>query len=319
MLVERPVISVVLPTFNGQEYLHEAIESVVTQTWHDWELIIVDDCSTDDTPRIVTRFAERDARIRSFRNTSNLKLPASLNVGFSRACGRFFTWISDDNRFLPAALADMLAELEQHPEVGLVYSDYVYVDEAGNEISGWLAGPRELLLLRNCVGSCFLYRRDVHERLGGYRESMFCVEDYDFWVRASGFFDFRPLTGARFQHRLHEASLSATQTQRIDDLCPMVFVSNMASLSWASPAAKRELLARLCCWTLHQGKVSLARGLFLKSFPHSLAALLNCKGDELFVLLFGGRAARTKRRLGRALKRRIGSARGHEPTRGPKS
>src|SRR3989442_10179514 len=127
----QPAISIVLPTHEGARFLRESIDSCLAQTYADFELILVDDCSTDATPAILAEYAARDARVRTFRNGENLKLPQSLNVGFSHAAGRYFTWISDDNRFRPAALQTLAAMLDARPDLDVVYSDCSVIDEAG--------------------------------------------------------------------------------------------------------------------------------------------------------------------------------------------
>ena len=86
-----PKISIVLPTFNGERYLKSSIHSILSQTFPDWELIIVDDCSTDGTADIIKRYAQSDSRIRVIRNEKNQKLPGSLNIGFSVAKGEYLT------------------------------------------------------------------------------------------------------------------------------------------------------------------------------------------------------------------------------------
>ena len=94
---ERPVVSIVLPVWNGEKYLTTAINSILAQRFADFELIVVNDCSTDKYAVIARGFAAADPRIRVIDNERNLKLPASLNRGFKTARGAFFTWTSDDN------------------------------------------------------------------------------------------------------------------------------------------------------------------------------------------------------------------------------
>ena len=86
-----PKISVILPTYNGERWLAESIKSVIDQTEHNWELIIVNDCSKDNTLKIAQSFAERDKRIFVISNEVNKKLPATLNIGFSYAKGKYLT------------------------------------------------------------------------------------------------------------------------------------------------------------------------------------------------------------------------------------
>jgi glycosyltransferase involved in cell wall biosynthesis len=101
---QAPLVSIILPTYNGSQYLSEAIESCLHQTYENWELILVDDCSTDATPQIIGRYVGRDPRIRSIRHASNKKLPEALNTGHAAAQGEYLMWTSDDNRLLPAAI-----------------------------------------------------------------------------------------------------------------------------------------------------------------------------------------------------------------------
>ena len=98
-----------MPIYNGEKYMRQSIESVINQTYKNWELIIIDDCSTDNTPEIAKEYAEKDNRIKCYRNETNLKLPRGLNRGFSLSKGEYLTWTSDDNLYLPTALERMVS------------------------------------------------------------------------------------------------------------------------------------------------------------------------------------------------------------------
>lgn len=128
----KPLVSIVLPTYNGSRFLQEAIESCIRQSYPHWELIIVDDASIDETPQIVVHWTKRDSRIRSLRNQTNRRLPESLNRGFAEAKGELLTWTSDDNRYMPNALATMVEFLEAHSDVDLVYSDFSKLTNGAN-------------------------------------------------------------------------------------------------------------------------------------------------------------------------------------------
>jgi GT2 family glycosyltransferase len=211
-----PRISVVLPTYNGARYLRESIASVLAQTEPNFELIVVDDCSTDDTPALLAEAAERDPRILVQRNATNRKLPASLNIGFRQARGGYFTWTSDDNRYEPTALATMARALDEHPHVGLVYSDFRMIDADGAVVSECAVPGVERLLAVNCVAGSFLYRREVHEKLGGYDEARFLTEDYDFWLRACRHFQLLAIREKLYRYRQHDKSLSQTRQAEIE-------------------------------------------------------------------------------------------------------
>lgn len=208
----EPTVSIVLPVYNGERYLHEAIESVLAQTYESWELIVVDDCSSDSTPAIAAEFVRRDNRVHYKRNKTNKKLPASLNAGFADARGKYFTWISDDNLFRSDALEIMAQALDSNPQVDLVHCRMQRIDENGEAISP-LALPQSgtFIYCVNVVLACFLYRREVHEKLGGYDESLFLVEDYDFWLRAYRTFTFKSLKDAPYFYRVHSETLTNTR------------------------------------------------------------------------------------------------------------
>lgn len=126
------MVSVIMPVYNGEKYLKQSIESVIQQTYKDWELIIVNDCSTDNSRNIMQSYADTDSRIRIVDNGSNLKLPRSLNAGFRESRGKYLTWTSDDNMYRSDALEELLYYLECNPEIGLVYSDMDVVDDSLN-------------------------------------------------------------------------------------------------------------------------------------------------------------------------------------------
>ena len=211
----EPTISVVLPTHNGSRYIDRAIESVVEQTFADWELIVVDDASTDDTPAKIDAWVTRDERIRTVHLKENRKLPGALNEGFRLAKGDYLTWTSDDNWYAPEAFAKMAGVLQTRPRVDVVYTAMTEVDEGGSPTGTLPALAPEELAVTNCVGACFLYRRSVHETLDGYREDLFLAEDYDFWLRA--FLDFRlePLDELLYFYRKHSGSLTEQRTAAI--------------------------------------------------------------------------------------------------------
>jgi glycosyltransferase involved in cell wall biosynthesis len=210
-----PRVSIVLPTRNGAIHLDEAVRSVAEQTFRDWELVLVDDASTDETPRIIARWAARDERIRPLRNERNLRLPGALNAGFAAASGEYLTWTSDDNLYLPEAIARMTAFLDGNPGVDVVYADYVRIDRQGRVTGSTRVGRSEEIYFGNCIGPCFLYRREVGRRLGGYREDLYLAEDMDFWLRAAAAFNLSPLREALYAYREHDGSLTSRHAPKV--------------------------------------------------------------------------------------------------------
>jgi len=210
------LISIVLPVYNGARFLRESIDSVLNQTYTNWELLILDDCSTDETPSIAQEYAEKDSRIFYYRNERNLRLPGNLNRGFSLAKGDYLTWTSDDNRYRPTALEKMLQTLTDNPGSDLVYASYQVIGEAGNPIQVLEADPRgkEHILGSNVVGACFLYTRKVYEEIGEYDVDLLLVEDFDYWQRVLMKFDGLAIAEILYDYRWHAATLTSTKNEK---------------------------------------------------------------------------------------------------------
>lgn len=180
-----PIVSIVLPCYNGADFLAQSVESVLNQTFADWELILVNDCSKDNSLEIMRDYADRDGRIRIIDNEHNLKLPGALNRGFQDAKGKYLTWTSHDNRMAPTMLEEFVDYLEANPDKGLVTACYAAFSLATGEqfYEVHHPDPQLYMPLFNTVCYAFMYRREVLDTVGGYDTSLFLVEDYDYWVR----------------------------------------------------------------------------------------------------------------------------------------
>jgi len=209
------LISVVLPVYNGAKYLRESIDSVLTQTYANWELIIVDDCSSDETPDIAREYAKKDGRIRYYRNEANLRLPRNLNKGFSLTKGDYLTWTSDDNRYRPDALEKMICALQENTHAQLVYASYDVIDENDDLVETYIAkkGSIKRLVGFNTVGACFLYTRKAYETVGDYDHEMILVEDYDYWQRIAMRFETVTIEQVLYDYRRHSGALTSTMRQ----------------------------------------------------------------------------------------------------------
>lgn len=218
--LNKPKVSIILPTYNGAKYLSDSIESIINQTFADWELIIVNDCSTDNTLEIIQKFADNDKRIKIINNPVNKKLPASLNVGFSYAKGQYFTWTSDDNLYKPEALKKMVQYLDLHPQADLISMNSDYIDENGNyqhNFADLFAYERVAanLLQHNNVGAAFMYRKEIADKVGLYDDFTFCAEDYDYWCRIALAGNIEYTDDNIYQYRINFQSLSATKRAQV--------------------------------------------------------------------------------------------------------
>lgn len=212
------LVSIVLPVYNGERFLAESIESVLNQTYQYFELIIVNDCSTDATESIILNYTSLDSRIVYIKNESNLRLPASLNRGFSEARGEYYTWTSDDNLYHPEAIGVMAAFLNEHLDYGMIACDYQTIDKDGIVQNTIRVGELENLIDCNRVGACFMYRKSAATAIGEYRTDLFLVEDYDYWLRISRKYPIAFFHETLYDYRIHEKSLTAERVKEIQEV-----------------------------------------------------------------------------------------------------
>ncbi len=222
---KRGLISVVLPVYNCEKYLEEAILSVLSQTYTNLELIIVDDGSTDNSSAIADSFLNRDARV-SVIHQKNLKLPVALNNGFAAAKGEFMTWTSADNRMTPACLEILANELMLNRDIDMVYGNMRLIDENGDILRGY--GWYELPIMsgnvilpdftdnlntyaNNTIGAAFLYRAGAAALLGGYSDYKYTLEDYDYFMRMNSLLTIKHSLCKKpiYEYRMHKGSLTA--------------------------------------------------------------------------------------------------------------
>lgn len=206
------LISIVLPVYNGSKYLRESIDSVIAQTYKNWELLIMDDCSTDQSPAIAQEYAKKDNRIHYYRNEKNLRLPGNLNRGFSLSTGNYLTWTSDDNRFRPQAFEKMLKALRDNNRAQFAFASCRIIDAIGKEIEYIMVGPhsKTRVVGSNPVGACFLYTRKIYEEVGDYDPAFTLVEDFDYWQRIFMRYETIAIEEILYDYRWHDGALTST-------------------------------------------------------------------------------------------------------------
>jgi polysaccharide pyruvyl transferase CsaB len=230
---ENNLVSIVLPVYNGEAYLAEALDSILAQTYQHFEVIAVNDGSVDKTKEILDKYARQDNRIQVIHQ-ENRKLPAALNRGFRLAKGEYLTWTSDDNRLKPEFLEKMVDCLTRHPAWDMVYANVDMIDSDGFPLcqSSWYGGyqnpvgsghvylPADTAELNiwpnNYIGGAFLYRNRVKDLIGEYSLHQFTLEDYDYWMRINALMMLRHVDFSEpvYEYRFHEDTL----TSRDDEL-----------------------------------------------------------------------------------------------------
>jgi glycosyltransferase involved in cell wall biosynthesis len=181
----KPCVTIIVPAYNQAAYVGEAIESVLRQTYRDWELIVVDDGSTDETAAIIATFD--DPRIR-YIHQANKGLPGARNTGIAHSRGDYLAFLDADDFYHQEKLAVQVAHLQQNPEIGLSYSGRIHIDQEGTPI--WIyrssnrVGLHDLVLDFPFTINDFLIRRSLVEAVGGFDESYrLHGEDRDFYLR----------------------------------------------------------------------------------------------------------------------------------------
>lgn len=206
MATMESLVSIVIPTYNGCRFISESLESCLIQSYRNIEIIIVIDGSTDDTLQLVSNYS--DPRILIINLEQNRGLPQALNYGFSISRGQYLTWIADDDYYTPDAIESMIHYLSKTPDVGLVYTGFWVIDEAGRIIGESKIFPPDEITWTNPVGHCFLYRRKVAEKVGLYDVNWVMVEDVQYWMRIYKQFKMACINERHYYHRLHSNSLT---------------------------------------------------------------------------------------------------------------
>ena len=209
------LVSIVLPTYNGSRWLKQSIESILNQSYRNFELIIVNDCSTDNTKDIVQFYENIDSRIHLINNNVNKKLPASLNIGFSVAKGDYFTWTSDDNWFEKEAIEEMVNYLDINQEKVMVVSNFTKISSDGTFSYSVVNPTPQNMIETNSVGACFMYRASVAKEVGNYDVNKFLVEDYDYWLRICLQGEIGHINSFFYNYRLHDSSLTTKKAREV--------------------------------------------------------------------------------------------------------
>ncbi len=213
-----PTITVLMAVHNGAATVREAIDSILAQTWTDFEFLIVDDASTDDTPAILRALA--DPRVRVVRNDANLGLTQSLNRGLDLARGRLIARMDADDRALPERFARQVALLDAQPEVGLCGTWVETIGDPAGEVWDFPADDARIrcrLLFETVLPhSTVMFRRDVFEAAGlRYDPAFTYAQDYDLWVRAAQHTRLANVPEVLLHYRVHPTQIgTARQAQQ---------------------------------------------------------------------------------------------------------
>jgi glycosyltransferase involved in cell wall biosynthesis len=220
-----PLISVVMPVYNGERFLAEAIESILNQTLRNFEFIIVDDASTDNTPVILEQYSQKDRRIISHRKHDNEGIVVALNTGLKLAHAKYIARMDQDDISLPERLDEQVGYLELHPEVGLLGSQISFLDQDGIRSPTIVSYPGDDLSIRWAAlfynpfaHPAMMFRRALLiEHALSYDPAFQNGEDYHLWSRMLRYTSAANLKDVLLLYRLHSEGMSQAnrEAQRI--------------------------------------------------------------------------------------------------------
>ena len=207
-----PKVSVVIPAYNAARFIRQTLDSAAAQTFRDFEIIVVDDGSQDETAQIAQAF---DDSIRLIQKP-NGGVSSARNVGMQAARGEYVAFLDADDLWEKSKLEQQVALLDENPSVGLCYAATERVDETGAVVTRIAANAFDdyttALLLYSCIvsGSCSsaMMRRELFERAGGFDANFKNYEDWEYWLRLSLITDFAPLPEFLVKYRVTTGSAS---------------------------------------------------------------------------------------------------------------
>jgi glycosyltransferase involved in cell wall biosynthesis len=241
-----------MPVLNGARYIDAAIGSILAQTFQDFELIVVDDGSTDATPEHIERFA-RTAPVRHVRHPRTLGIARSVNDGLAHSTGEYIAFLDHDDAWLPHFLQTQVSYLDTHPDVGMVHSDFQTIDGDGRVLEASVADSRrrvrpsghvfpQLFMDSFVVGNSVLVRKACFDRLGGFDETLRWA-DYNMWMRIARQYRVDYVGEVLTQYRQH-AGQQTRSTPPISAEGESVGIQSIRRMLETDPEVRNELGGR---------------------------------------------------------------------------
>jgi len=214
MSSKTPLVSVVMPAYNAEKYISEAIESILNQTFKDFEFIIINDGSTDSTPNIIDKYARLDKRIIVLNNEKNLNIAESRNRGVEIAKGKYIATMDSDDRALPDRLKNQLEFLESNKDIAISIGNINIMDGKGvfQYTRNYPVADKDIrskvYRFNPFPNPTIMCRREVYEKNGKYNNAYVPIDDFDFWLRAGTQFKFGNCGNIVLDYRVASKSAS---------------------------------------------------------------------------------------------------------------
>jgi len=255
-----PTVSVIVPLYNAREVIRETLESIRSQTWTDYEIVVVDDGSTDGSGETVQKF---DGILRYIRQ-ENAGVAAARNRGIMESSGRYLALLDHDDLWHPTKLEKQVQLLEQRPEVGMVVTDVAHIDRDGRpmHIIGAGYNPKETfarLFVRGYVPtpSAAMIRRSVLSAIGGFDESFRSagLDDHELWTRIAAYCEIANLPEPLTYHRNRTIQPEAVAMEH-----RAVLIPKLLARFGADEGKRRYLLQEQALYLADQGKLLVKLG-----------------------------------------------------------
>lgn len=225
----KPVISVVVSAFNSEITLPQTIDSILNQSFKDFELIISDDGSTDNTRNIIEKYAQQDDRIIKVYNNHTGYISKVINNGFKRARGRYYSTVDSDDYIREDCFQLTLDFIKKNNRTGMIYTDHVMIDKNNNILGVGnrckVKYSKTVLLLNFIVFHFRLFHRDLFYRVGGMDESLYRAVDYDFCLKASEIAHISQLKEVLYFYRHHEKQVTSVDNPE-QVKCTFIAINN---------------------------------------------------------------------------------------------
>lgn len=215
-----PLVSVVMPVYNGEKYVVEAVESILAQTFTDYEFIVVDDGSTDSTPELLKPYIEQGVIVH--RQSKNLGLVEALNTGWRMAKGAYIAIMHADDVSLPERLSEQVTYLQSHQAVGIIGSSVQMIERNSTNLDKVLVNSEPLVNGWEIFFACplahptVIIKKHLLELSGGYRQEMLSTEDYDLWARLSQMTLISNVKRVLLHYRVWDGSITANNKKRME-------------------------------------------------------------------------------------------------------
>lgn len=217
-----PKVSIIIPAYNALPYLPQTVESALEQTFEDFELLIVNDGSTDGFRDWATCL--NDKRIRIIHQ-DNQGLGAARNTGIKQAKGQYLAFLDADDLWLPTKLNEQIAELDTYPEIGLTHTSVSYIDAQGNKLRNDIRANGRGNVWRHVVaynsyylvlcGSTPLIRRECFDKVGMFSTELSFSQDWEMWIRIAHHYNFSTIQKPLVLYRQHGKNMSKSYTSAL--------------------------------------------------------------------------------------------------------